>query len=64
MKVGDLCKVTKRDTHRPCHYGDYVILLGPLGKSRVSGAKYWWVLNISKDTENHHSVDELEVVCK
>ena len=28
MKIGDLCKVIKKNTHKPCQYGDYVVIEG------------------------------------
>ena len=62
MKAGDLYKIISMDTHTQCHFGDYVILLKPLGQT--SNSKWWWVLNVSKGSEHHYRVDDLEVVCK
>ena len=58
MKIGDLCKVASMDTHTECHFGNYVILLAPLGQT--TNAKYWWVLNVNKGSEHHYRVDDLE----
>ena len=62
MKAGDLYKVISMDTHTESQFGDYVILLKPIGQT--ANAKYWWVLNISKGTEHHHRILDLEVICK
>jgi len=56
MKASDLYKVIKMGTHTQCHFGDYVVLLRPLGQ------KYWWALNVNKGTEHHYRVDDLEAV--
>ena len=60
MKIGDLCRITKKNTHKPCHYGDYVILLEPLGYGIM--AEYWIVYNILKGSEHHHEITEMEVI--
>ena len=61
MKAGDLCRVIKKGTHRPCQYGQYVIVLSA-GHHRL---KNWLsVINQTTGKWHHHHKDDLEVVCK
>ena len=61
MKAGDLCRVIKEGTHRPCQYGQYVIVLSA-GHPRL---KNWLsVINQTTGKWHHHHRDDLEVVCK
>jgi hypothetical protein len=64
MKIGDLCKVIKKNTHKPCQYGDYVVILKPLGKTWRSKTEYWAVHNVATGQDRHFKRTDLEVVCK
>ena len=67
MKAGDLCKVIKRHTHRPCQYGHYVIILGPLnqqalGADGLKDPKWFEAINQTTGKWHHHHIDDLELV--
>jgi len=66
MKAGDLCKVIKKGTHRPCQYGQHVVILKPINPlNAVMDAPIWWeVLNQTTGKWHHHHKDDLEVICK
>lgn len=63
MKAGDLCRVIKKGTHRPCQYGQHVVILRPLtlmGSSSI----YYVALNQTTGKWHHHHKNDLEVICK
>ena len=64
MKAGDLCKVIKKDTHTQCQYGQYVIILKPLGKSvkKDPAPKWFEVINQTTGKWHHHHRDHLKLV--
>ena len=64
MKAGDLCKVIKRHTHRPCQYGHYVIILGPLNPQNkvLKDPKWFEAINQTTGKWHHHHRDSLELV--
>ena len=67
MKVGDLCKVIKKRTHKPCQYGQHVVLLKALNPLDISPHEviFWETLNQTTGKWHHHHKDDLEVVsCK
>ena len=61
MKVGDLCRVTRRGTHVKCQYGDYVVLLRPINRKRFKTI-FWETINQKTGKCNHHHIDDLEVI--
>ena len=63
MKVGDLCKVIRKDTHHPCQFENYVILLNPLPHwNWPKQIVFWEALNIRTGKLHHHNTEDLEDV--
>ena len=56
MKVGDLCKVVKEDTHVTSQKGDLILVLAKLGSVYAKG------INLKTLAFHHYIIQELEVV--
>lgn len=56
-KKGDLLRVNRPETHRPCQYKDYVVLLEKLGKGT-----HWTGINLSTGNYHHYAIWTLEFV--
>jgi hypothetical protein len=62
MKIGDLCKVIKKNTHKPCQYGDHVVIARSLGLGEYTGTEHWAVYNITTGQSRHFKCTDLEVI--
>ena len=57
MKKGDLYRVKHFDTHHPCQYNNYVVLLEKIGKGL-----HWAGLNLTTGNYHHYAVWTLELI--
>ena len=58
IKTGMLCKVIARDTHRPCQYGDFVVVKGPLGPTGC----FVEAINLNTLKKHHYDIAELREI--
>ena len=56
MKVGDLCKVSKANTHKSCQQDDLVLVSRNIGSVYVEG------INLKTLSFHHYLIHELEVI--
>tara|TARA_B100001250_G_C19753090_1_gene768752 strand:+ start:404 stop:583 length:180 start_codon:yes stop_codon:yes gene_type:complete len=56
MKVGDLCKIRKENTHIICQQGDLVLI------TKIIGSVYAEGINLKTCKFHHYCKDELEVI--
>jgi hypothetical protein len=56
MKVGDLCKVVKEDTHMSSQKDDLILVLAKIGSVYVKG------INLKTLAFHHYIIQELEVI--
>ena len=56
MKIGDLCKVIREDTHTTCHKGNLVLILKTLG------SVYLECVNLETGAFHHYCRNDLEVI--
>ena len=64
MKIGNMYRVCKKGTHRPCHFNNLVIVTGMAGQNTDDLGKYKVVVatNLNTGKEHHYFVEELEVL--
>lgn len=66
MKAGDLCRVSKENTHDPCQFGTFVVLLDVLGRGILGEpdreSTYWRALNLSTGNWHHYKIVDLEFI--
>tara|TARA_Y100001938_G_C8096236_1_gene438363 strand:- start:1738 stop:1938 length:201 start_codon:yes stop_codon:yes gene_type:complete len=60
-KAGDLYRVIRANTHRPCQLGAFVVLLDKLGEEPLESI-YWRALNLSTGNWHHYKIGDLEFI--
>ena len=66
MQIGNIYRVCKKGTHRPCHFNNLVIVTGFLGQNSAALGK-WNVVeatNLNTGKVHHYFVEQLEALCK
>mgnify|MGYP001383059679 CR=1 FL=1 len=58
MKKGDLYKVISKTSHEKSQYGEFVVLLEPLG----NGEYYWSAINLASGKWHHYRIIDLEFI--
>ena len=64
MKIGNMYRVCKKGTHKPCHYDNLVIVTGRAGQNTDDLGKYKVVVatNLKTGEVHHYFVEELEAL--
>ena len=64
MKIGNMYRVCKKGTHRPCHYNNVVIVTGMAEQNNNFPGKYKVVeaTNLNTGKVHHYFVEELEAL--
>tara|TARA_Y100000034_G_scaffold92996_1_gene112479 strand:- start:317 stop:517 length:201 start_codon:yes stop_codon:yes gene_type:complete len=66
MMIGNIYRVCKKGTHKPCHFNNLVIVTGRAGQNTDAQGKYKVVVatNLKTGEVHHYFVEELEALCK
>jgi len=64
MIIGNIYRVCKKGTHKPCHFNNLVIVTATAGQNidRLGKSKVVKATNLKTGTEHHYFVKELEAV--
>ena len=64
MKIGNIYRVCKKRTHRPCHFNNLVIVTRYLGQNTDAKGKYKVVeaTNLNTGKAHHYFVEQLEAL--
>lgn len=62
ITIGDVCKVIKEGTHKPCQLGDLVLVKGYLGGSYDPNPQFLEAINLKTNQTHHYRRVELEAI--
>jgi len=64
INIGDLCKVTRSGTHKPCQLGDLVLVVGYLGGRYDPNPNFLKAINLKTNKTHCYRKVELEIICE
>ena len=62
INIGDVCRVTRSGTHKPCQLGDLLLVVGYLGGSYDPNPNFVKAINLKTNRIHHYRSVELEVL--